>query len=576
VEAVGVPDRAEQRRVRLDAEIGEAQLGEELAGELPVGELPAHRRRGLHALAAQLDAQPCAPAVGLVAVVRLEGEELGADLRKALGEELLGVEHGGPDVAAVVLGDRRQLARERAEARQPGCQACALGRWVDVESERRLAAGEARRRGRGGVEVELARRRARDDEMVVGETRGEAGAMDEHGEGGALDVDRPLGGDGESRRHERGGEGSGERSGTHRTRSARHGTRWRRPRSSRAIVSPDMALRIGINGLGRIGRALVRVAHARPELGLTIAAANDSAAAPALARLLRHDTVHRRFPGEVGVTDGALVVAGTTIPLSHAGEPTAIDWSAHGVECVVEATGRFRARALAAGHLGGSVRQVVVSATIPDADANFCFGLNHASFDAQRHRVVSNVSCTTHCLAATLAVIHPRFGVERALMNTVHCVTNSQNLVDMAHTDPRRARAAVANIIPTTSDAIPSVGWLLPELAGRVEGLAMRVPIVAGSLIDVVALLERPATRESLADAFRAAEAGVLAGVLGTTDEELVSSDFVDDPRSAVVDLPLLQFAGDRLARIVAWYDNEWGYTHRLAELLAHFGRTGS
>jgi glyceraldehyde 3-phosphate dehydrogenase len=336
-----------------------------------------------------------------------------------------------------------------------------------------------------------------------------------------------------------------------------------------------MGFRIGINGLGRIGRALVRVVHLRPELGLEIAAANDSAAARALARLLQHDTVHRRFPGEIGEAAGALVVAGRELPLSHAALASEIDWSAHGVACVVEATGRFRQRAAAAAHLGGTVRRVVVSATIPDADATFCVGINEREFDPARHSVVSNASCTTNCLAVTLAAIAPRFGVEHALMNTVHCVTNSQNLVDMAHADPRRARAAVANIIPTTSDAIPSIGWVMPELAGRVEGMAMRVPIVAGSLIDVAVRLGRPATRDGLAAAFCEAAAGPLAGVLGVSDEELVSSDFVDDPRSAVVDLPLLQLAGDRLARLVAWYDNEWGYANRLAELLAHLATHG-
>ena len=336
-----------------------------------------------------------------------------------------------------------------------------------------------------------------------------------------------------------------------------------------------MALRIGINGLGRIGRALLRVAHLRPELGLEVAAANDAAGAAVLSRLLRHDTVHGRFPADVGVADGALVVAGAAVPISHATEPAAIDWSAHGVECVVEATGRFRARELAAGHLAGTVRRVVVSATIPDADASFCYGINHRTFAPERHRVVSNVSCTTHCLAATLAAVQPLFGVEHALMNTVHCVTNSQNLVDMAHADPRRARAALANIIPTTSDAIPSIEWVIPELAGRAEGLAMRVPTVAGSLIDVAVLLGRDATTAELAATYRAAERGELAGILGTTDEELVSSDFVDDPRSAVVDLPLLQQSGPRFVRVVAWYDNEWGYSNRLAELLAHLAAAG-
>ena len=340
-------------------------------------------------------------------------------------------------------------------------------------------------------------------------------------------------------------------------------------------MSRSPRVRLGINGLGRIGRALLRVVHLRPELGLEVAAANDAADAVALARLLRHDTVHGPFPATVAGTDHALAVDGRTVPLSRAVEPSAIDWAAHGVEIVFESTGRFRRRELAAGHLGGSVRRVVVSATAADADATFCVGVNETSFDPARHRVISNASCTTNCLAAVLAALHPAFGVERALMNTVHCVTNSQNLVDMAHADPRRARAAIANLIPTTSDAIPSIDQVMPDLAGRIQGFAVRVPIVAGSLIDLVVALARPATVAALADACRAAESGALAGVLGTTDDELVSSDFVDDPRSAIVDLPLLQSVGDRLVRVVAWYDNEWGYANRLAELAAHLARAG-
>ncbi len=337
-----------------------------------------------------------------------------------------------------------------------------------------------------------------------------------------------------------------------------------------------MSLRFGINGLGRIGRGLLRIASERPELGLELAAANDLAEPSQIAALLRHDSIHGRFPGPVAAEPGALRFGERRLPLSRAEHPEAIDWAAHGVEIVVEATGRFRRRDSAARHLEGGARRVVVSATIPDADATFCVGINDGDFDPARHLVVSNASCTTNCLAATLVVLAGAFGVERALMNTVHCVTNSQHLVDMAHADPRRARAAVANIIPTTSDAISSIGWVLPGLAGRVEGLAMRVPIVAGSLIDTTVLLGREASREELAAAYRAAESGALAGILGTTDEELVSSDFIGDPRSAVIDLPLLQTVGGRLVRVVAWYDNEWGYSHRLAELLARLGRAGT
>jgi glyceraldehyde 3-phosphate dehydrogenase len=331
-----------------------------------------------------------------------------------------------------------------------------------------------------------------------------------------------------------------------------------------------MPIPFAINGLGRIGRALVRVAQERPEIELV--AANDSAAPEQLARLLRHDTVHGRFPGEVGYDSGALVIDGRRLPLSREADPARIPWVASGARIVVEATGRFRSRELAQAHLGGSVERVILSAVAPGVDATFCIGINHRSYDPARHVVVSNASCTTNCLAPLAMILDREFGLARGLMNTVHCLTNSQNIVDMAHADPRRARAAINNIIPTTSDAIPSIGLVLPELEGRIDGLAMRVPIVAGSLVDLTAELERPASREAMAAAFRAAEAGELRGILGTTDEELVSSDFIGDPRSAIVDLPLLEEVGERLVRVIAWYDNEWGYTNRLADLVAYVG----
>ncbi len=333
-----------------------------------------------------------------------------------------------------------------------------------------------------------------------------------------------------------------------------------------------MPVPFAINGLGRIGRALVRVARERPELELV--AANDSAAPEQIARLLRHDTVHGRFPGEVGYDAGALVVEGRRVPLHREADPAKIPWAASGVRIVVEATGRFRSRSLAQQHLGGPVERVILSAVAPDVDATFCMGINHTTYDPGRHVVVSNASCTTNCLAPVALVLDRHFGLERGLMNTVHCLTNSQNIVDMAHADPRRARAAGQNIIPTTSDAIPSIGLVLPNLQGKIDGLAMRVPVVAGSLIDLTAELARPASRQAMAQAFRAAEAGELRGILGTTEEELVSSDFIGDPRSAIVDLPLLEEVGERLVRVVAWYDNEWGYTHRLADLIAHLACT--
>jgi glyceraldehyde 3-phosphate dehydrogenase len=333
-----------------------------------------------------------------------------------------------------------------------------------------------------------------------------------------------------------------------------------------------MPVRLGVNGFGRIGRALARIAHLRPELELELVQVNDAASPAQLARLLRHDTIHGPYPAAIEAGPDRLAIGGCPIPVTGAPTPAEIDWSRGGATLVLESTGRFRQRALAAGHLAGGVERVVVSATVADADATLCVGINLHRFDPAAHRVVSNASCTTNCLAAVARVLHSAFGVRRALMNTVHCVTNSQNLVDMAHVDPRRARSALANIIPTTSDAFPSIDWVMPELAGRIHGIAMRVPLPAGSLVDLAVELEREAGSAELAAAFREAEAGALAGILGTTDEELVSSDFIGDPRSAIVDLPLLHEAAG-LHRVVAWYDNEWGYAHRLAELASFLGR---
>ncbi|HEX6898450.1 MAG TPA: glyceraldehyde 3-phosphate dehydrogenase NAD-binding domain-containing protein [Thermoanaerobaculia bacterium] len=330
-----------------------------------------------------------------------------------------------------------------------------------------------------------------------------------------------------------------------------------------------MPLRFGINGLGRVGRALLRIARGRE--GLELAAVNDVVPAHVLARLLARDTVHGPFGSPVCADEGVLVFADRGVPVFQEPDPARVDWSREGVEVVVEATGRFLRRERAAAHLRGSVRRVVLSANADPgdpADVTLCLGLNDGAFDPENHAVVSNGSCTTNCLALVAKVLHARFGVRRALMSAVHSYTENQRLLDLPHPDPRRSRAAALNIIPTSTTAPEALGLVLPELAGRVDGFAVRVPTPAVAMLDLVAELEAEATPKDVRRAFREAAAGELAGVLGACEEELVSSDFVNDPRSAVVDLPLVQVTGGRLARVVAWYDNEWGYAHRLADLL--------
>ena len=331
-----------------------------------------------------------------------------------------------------------------------------------------------------------------------------------------------------------------------------------------------MTLRFAINGFGRVGRALARIAESRP--GIELVAVNDQAEAEVLASLLRRDSLHGVFPKDVESEPGALRLGGRTIRLSHRTAPSAIDWRGADPTVVVESTGGFRDGRQARDHLGGSVSKVVVSATAPHVDATFCYGINHRDYDPERHTVISNASCTTNCLAPVAWVLENAFGVEHALMSTVHCYTNSQRLMDMPHADPRRARAAAMNIVPTTSDAVEAIGAVIPRLAGRIEGLAYRVPVPDGSLVDLTARLGREASRDEVAGALEDAARGELEGILAVTDEELVSTDFIGRPHSATVDLPLLQQVDRRLFRVVAWYDNEWGYANRLADLLTWMG----
>lgn len=337
-----------------------------------------------------------------------------------------------------------------------------------------------------------------------------------------------------------------------------------------------MPIRFGINGFGRIGRALLRAARGREEIEL--AAINDVVPAHVLARLLARDTVHGPYPGEVRAAEGGLAIDGRFVPVFQRPDPSQVDWTGAGVSAVVESTGRFIGRSHAAAHLRGTVRRVVISANADPhdpADVTVALGINEDGFDPGRHAVLSNASCTTNALALVAKVLHDRFGLRRALMSTVHSYTENQRLLDLPHPDPRRSRAAAVNIIPASTTAAEALGLLLPELAGRVTGFAVRVPTPVVAMLDLVADLERSPQAEEIRRAFRDAAGETLSGWLGVTEEELVSSDFVNDPRSAVVDLPLVQVTGN-LARVVAWYDNEWGYAHRLADLLARLARVDS
>jgi len=333
------------------------------------------------------------------------------------------------------------------------------------------------------------------------------------------------------------------------------------------LQPPKAPLRFAINGFGRIGRALLRIAWGRE--GLEVAAINDVVPVSQLAPLLARDSVHGPFGAPVAVQDGDLVVDGRRIPFFQEADPERVPWM--DVPIVVEATGRFLRRSRAAGHLRDGVRVVLLSANgdpVEPADATFCLGIGDLSWAPERQPVISNASCTTNCLALMAKVLHDAFGIRRALMSTVHSYTENQRLLDLPHPDPRRSRAAAVNIIPTSTTAARAVGLILPGLAGRVDGFAVRVPTPAVALLDLVADLEREASAEAVRDAYRAAAEGEMAGLLGVTEEELVSSDYVGDPRSAVVDLPLVQVVDGRMVRVVAWYDNEWGYANRLADLL--------
>ena len=332
-----------------------------------------------------------------------------------------------------------------------------------------------------------------------------------------------------------------------------------------------MTIRMGINGFGRTGRALLRAAR-RDDLDIEVVAINDLGRPEALARLLARDSVYGRFPEPVVTDDNAMVVGSHRIVLPSEHDVKALPWGALEVDVVVEATGRFTARMDAAGHLDAGAPRVVVSAPSKGADATFVMGVNDDTFDPTHHVVVSNASCTTNCLAVLAKVLEDRFGLEEGFMTTVHAYTGDQQLVDGLHKDPRRARAAALNIVPTTTGAARATGLVLPSVQGRLDGLALRVPVPDGSITDLVANVASTVSVADVLDAYReAAASGPLKGRLEYAEEPLVSSDIVGSPASCVFDAELTMVKG-RLVKVLGWYDNEWGYANRLAELAAKVG----
>jgi glyceraldehyde 3-phosphate dehydrogenase len=332
-----------------------------------------------------------------------------------------------------------------------------------------------------------------------------------------------------------------------------------------------MAIRIAINGFGRIGRNVLRAARQGGADDIEFVAVNDLTDTRTLAHLLQYDSIHGRFPGTVEVRGESLLVDGAEIRVSSERDPANLPWSDLGVDIVIESTGIFTSRDGAAKHLDAGAKKVIISAPAKNEDITIVLGVNHEKYDAASHHVISNASCTTNCLVPAVKVLLDEFGFKRGVMTTIHSYTNDQQILDLPHKDLRRARAAAMSIIPTTTGAAKATGLVLPELKGKIDGMALRVPTPNVSLVDLTAELDRDATAEQINDAFRAASEGSLKGVLAYEENPLVSVDYVGNPNSSIIDgLSTATVAG--LVKVIAWYDNEWGYSSRCVDLARYVG----
>jgi len=336
-----------------------------------------------------------------------------------------------------------------------------------------------------------------------------------------------------------------------------------------------MAIKVGINGFGRIGRNVVRAALKHKATDVEFVAANDLTDTKTLAHLLKYDSVLGPLEGEVKVDGESIVVTGQKIRVFSTKDPAEIDWPSLGVEVVVESTGRFRSKEDAAKHLRGSVKKVIISAPAKNEDVTIVLGVNDDAYDASKHHVISNASCTTNCLGPVVKVLNDTFGIEKGLMTTIHSYTNDQVILDFPHKDLRRARAAAVNTIPTSTGAAKAIGLVVPELAGKLDGYAVRVPTPNVSVVDLVTVLKKPASAEQANQALRAAAEGPMKGILAYTEDPVVSSDMMHNPNSSIVDAMLTKSIDGDLLKVVSWYDNEWGYSCRVVDLIGFVGKKG-
>ncbi|MDQ3283108.1 MAG: type I glyceraldehyde-3-phosphate dehydrogenase [Acidobacteriota bacterium] len=328
-------------------------------------------------------------------------------------------------------------------------------------------------------------------------------------------------------------------------------------------------VKVGVNGFGRIGRNVLRAALEK-KYDIDFVAVNDLTGAATLAYLLKYDSVHRTIPNKIEHSENALTIDGKELRVFSSPDPAEIPWDQLGVEIVVESSGRFTTKDKASRHLKKSVETVIISAPSKDADATFCMGVNENDFDPGKHKIISNASCTTNCLAPVAKVLHQRFGIRMGIMTTIHSYTNDQEILDLPHKDLRRGRAAALSMIPTSTGAAQAVGLVLPELRGKFDGISVRVPTPNVSLVDLTFATDKATSVDEINQVIRDAANGELKGILDYSDEQLVSVDFNHNPHSSIVDTTFTRSVDANMHKILAWYDNEWGYSNRILDLIAH------